>query len=120
MSRMTALAIMLLFASPALAGPTALETYQEKTAANPRCKAAEGAEITVCGRREADKYRVPLVVPTPGDPKLVNVPLERAKLIATESPCQTRGPFLVGCGAVGVSVSTKLGTGKVEYRPIAP
>ena len=115
------LVLIALMASPALAGPSALEIYQEKTAAGPRCKAAaSGDDITVCGRRDADRYRVPLVVPTPGDPRLVNVPLERAKLIATESPCQTRGPFLVGCGAVGVSVSTKLGTGKVEYRPLAP
>ncbi len=115
------LALIALLSTPALAGRSALETYQQKTAAGPRCKAAaSGDDITVCGRRDADRYRVPLVVPTLGDPKLVNVPLERAKLVATESPCQTRGPFLVGCGAVGVSVSTKLGTGKIEYRPLAP
>lgn len=118
---MRALILIALIAAPAFGQSSPLDVYQEKTAAGPRCKISRsGEDITVCGRRDADRYRVPLVVPTPGDPKLVNVPAERARLVATEAPCQTRGPFLVGCGAVGVSVSTKLGTGKVEYRPLAP
>ena len=119
MSRMAAM-LLLGFSGAVPAHAAAIDTYLEKTSAQPRCKAATGDEITVCGRREADRYRVPFVMPTPGDPKLVDVPLERARLIATESPCETRGPFLVGSGAVGVSFSTKLGTGKVEYRPLAP
>lgn len=118
MSRMAAMLLLVLSAAAPAHG-TALDTYLEKTSAQPRCSAATGDEITVCGRREADRYRVPLIVPTPGDPKIVDVRAERARLIATESPCETRGPFLVGCGAVGVSVSTKLGTGQVEYRPLA-
>ena len=45
---------------------------------------------------------------------------ERAELIATGSPCEQLGPYLIGCGMVGVSVSTRIGTGKIEYRPLAP
>lgn len=119
LSRMAAL-VLLLVPAPALAGDDALETYLDKTSAQPRCKAASGSDITVCGRREADKYRVPFIVPTPGDPKTRGVHEERAALIAQKSPCESLGPFLVGCGAVGVTVSTKIGGGKIEYRPLAP
>ena len=81
--------------------------------------ARSGDEIMVCGRRDADRYRVPFIVPTPRDPKTRGVPEERALLIAGQSPCKSNGPFLVGC-AVGVNVSTKIGGGKIEYRPLAP
>lgn len=121
MSRM-ALPALLLFASPAVADTAAMDTYLDLTRVEPRCQAAVGGEILVCGRREADKYRVPLITPPPaGSPRIVDVHAERAKLIAIETPCQQRGPHLVGCGMVGVTMSTKLGgTGKVEVRPIAP
>ena len=118
MSRMAALVLAGLAMPAAAADP--MDAYYDKTSAEPRCKAAAGEEIMVCGRREADKYRVPLVTPTPGDPKIQDVPAERARLVAAESPCQQQGPYLVGCGAVGVTVSTRVGTGKVEYRPLAP
>ena len=117
MSRMTALILV------AISAPTGaadlMDTYIDKTSAQPRCKAAAGSDIVVCGRREADKYRVPFLIPTPGDPKRRGVPEERAMLIAQETPCDSLGPFLVGCGAVGVSVSTKIDGGKIEYRPLA-
>lgn len=119
MSRMAAMLGLVFSSSPVLAQQAPMDAYLEKTTAEPRCKAAVGDEIMVCGRREADKYRVPLIMPTPGDRRIVDVPAERARLVATESPCQTHGPYLVGCGAVGVSVSTKIGSGKAEYRPRA-
>lgn len=74
----------------------------------------------VCGRREADRYRVPFILPTPGDPRTRGVPEERTLLIAEQSPCDRLGPFLVGCGAVGVQMSTRIGRGRIEYRPLAP
>jgi hypothetical protein len=115
---MTALILVALAAPAGAADP--MDTYLDKTSAEPRCKAAAGSDIVVCGRREADKYRVPFLIPTPGDPKTRGVPEERAMLIAQESPCESHGPYLVGCGAVGVSVSTKFGGGgKIEYRPLA-
>ena len=104
-------------ATPAYADP--IGTYLDLTSAEPRCKAAAGSDIVVCGRREADNYRVPFLIPTPGDPKTRGVPEERAMLIAQETPCESLGPFLVGCGAVGVTVITKIGGGKIEYRPLA-
>ena len=119
MSRMTALLFLLLSAPASATEP--LDIYLEKTTVEPRCRAAQGDEIMVCGRRDADKYRLPFVpAPTPGDPKARGVHEERSRLTATETPCQQRGPYLVGCGMVGFKVSTKLGSGTVEYRPLAP
>ena len=120
MSRMAALLILAAGAAPA-AADTLVETYLEKTSVQPRCKAAAGDEITVCGRREADRYRVPFVAPQkPGDPKTTNVHEERGRLVARQSACEQKGALPYGCGMVGVKVSTRLGTGKVEYRPLAP
>lgn len=117
MSRMT---LLLLLAAPASATEP-MDRYLEQTSVEPRCRAATADEIMVCGRREADKYRLPFVpAPTPGDPKARGVHEERSRLVATEAPCQQRGPYLIGCGMVGFKVSTKLATGKTEYRPLAP
>ena len=116
MSRMVAL-ILLAVASPAAADP--IGAYLEKTSVEPRCKASAGSEIIVCGRREADRHRVPFLVPTPGDPKTMGVPAERAMLTYEPTPCEKQGPYLIGCGMAGVSVSTKFGTGDIEYRPLA-
>jgi hypothetical protein len=113
-------ALLLLLAAPASATEP-MDAYLEQTTAEPRCRAAQGDEIMVCGRREADKYRLPFVpAPTPGDPKARGVHEERARLVSTEVPCQQRGPHLIGCGMVGIKVSTKIGSGQVEYRPLAP
>ncbi len=118
MSRMAAL-LTLALAAPASAD--LIETYREQTSVEPRCRAAQGDEIMVCGRREADRYRVPLVPPpTPGDPKARGVHEERSRLIATETSCQQRGPYVYGCGKVGFTVTTKIGSGPVKVRPLAP
>lgn len=114
-----AVLIPLALAAPAAAGDP-MVAYLELTSAEPHCRQAAGEEIMVCGRRDADRYRVPFLTTTPGDPKTRGVPEERAMLIAERTPCEALGPFLVGCGAVGFTVSTKIGGGKVEYRPLAP
>lgn len=107
--------------APAPQSDQAMLTYQEMTAVAPRCRARAGADILVCGRRDADRYRVPYITATPGDPKALTVHQERAKLLARPVPCQERGPFLIGCGMVGVTVSTTLANGKTEVeRPPAP
>lgn len=117
MSRIVALTVLTL-AAPAVADT--LETYRDRTSVEPRCRAAAGDEIMVCGRRDADKYRVPFVAKSePGDPKTTNVPEERARLTARENACQQRAAMPYGCGMVGIKVSTKFGGGAVEYRPLA-
>ncbi|NNM78762.1 hypothetical protein HJG53_17890 [Sphingomonas sp. ID1715] len=119
MSRMAGL-VALLIAAPAGASEP-MEAYLDQTSVEPRCRSAKGDEIMVCGRREADKYRLPFVpAPTAGDPKTRGVHEERSRLVAVQTPCEQRGAHLIGCGMVGFTVSTKLGTGKTEYRPIAP
>ncbi|MEK6636806.1 MAG: hypothetical protein AABY88_01855 [Pseudomonadota bacterium] len=117
MSRMAIMFAFGIVAIPAnaqsLTAETALTTYTERMATRPNCKRARAAnEITVCGRRDADKYRAPLIVYQKGDPHAEGLWGERARLQHQTTPCQDNSVFLVGCGSVGVSVSTRLdGTG---------
>lgn len=55
--------------TPDVLRPSALEIYRQRTTVEPRCRQAAGDEIVVCGRREADRYRVPLIERDPGDPR---------------------------------------------------
>jgi hypothetical protein len=123
MSRMTMIMMLGLFAAPAtaqsLTAETALMTYSERMATRPNCKRARAAnEITVCGRRDADKYRVPLIVYDAGDLRAEGLWGERARIQHQTTPCQGNGPFLVGCGSVGVSVSTKLDGSGPRFRKL--
>ena len=96
--------------------------YQAMTRVEPRCSAPRaGNEIVVCGRRRADRWRVPYILKEAGDPTIQNVSAERNGLIATTTPCQDNSVFLVGCGkGVGVSVRTAIGGGSgVKLRPLA-
>lgn len=98
----------------------AMARYREKTAAGPRCTtAADSDEVTVCGRRDADRYRVPLVERDPADPKNEGVPVERERMLARTSNCEEKSVFLVGCGKAGVSVGTG-GFHLAGERPLAP
>jgi len=116
---MIAALIVLLQAAPSTASD-AIEQYRRKTAAGPRCAAAEDPqEVMVCGRRNADRYRVPLIERDPADPKNEGVPAERERMLARTSNCEEKSTFLVGCGMVGLSA----GTGGVHLageRPLAP
>ena len=100
----------------------ALAGYRAKVAATIRCRAPEGDEIAVCARRDADRYRVPLkVMPDPGDPKHEGVHDERERLQAKRNNCAEKSAFLVGCGHVGVTVSTRTGFRLIgEERELAP
>ena len=115
------IAILTMFAAPSVAQERdALGKYQAMTRVEPRCSAPRaGNEIIVCGRRRADRWRVPFILKEPGDPGIQNVSAERNGLIATTTPCQDNSVFLVGCGKVGISVSTVIGGGGVELRPLA-
>jgi hypothetical protein len=99
----------------------AMGKYLAMTKVEPRCSAPRaGSEIVVCGRRRADRWRVPFILKEAGDPSIQNVSAERNGLIATTTPCQDNSIFLVGCGKVGIGVSTSLGgESGVKLRPLA-
>jgi hypothetical protein len=125
LSRRVALLIPLAvaFAGPALATDDPMTTYRKLTTVEPPCnREPQGNEIIVCARRDADRYRLPLSgLFEPGDPKTEGLMGERERLQHITTPCDERGPFLIGCGAVGLSVSTAIGgEGGIKYRPLAP
>ena len=79
-------------------------------------------DITICGRRAADRFRVPLVVTDPGDRRNEAVPVERERLLHRTNPVQDLSTFLVGGGMAGVS-TTVGGSGEVRVvgqRKLAP
>jgi hypothetical protein len=124
MSRIAILFAIVSVAVPAsaqsLTAETALMTYTERMATRPNCKRVHAAnEITVCGRREADKYRAPLIVYDAGDPRAEGLWGERARIQHQTTPCEENSVFLVGCGSVGVSVSTKLDGSGPKFRKLA-
>lgn len=124
MSRMAIALLMMIACVPARAAQSltaadAMIRYQELTRGNPDCRHTQASdEIVVCGRRDADRYRVPLVTPEAGDPRVETVSAERERYQHQTTPCQDRGPFLVGCGMVGVSVGIS-GSGRIQYRKLA-
>ncbi|OYY89305.1 MAG: hypothetical protein B7Y45_12490 [Sphingomonas sp. 28-66-16] len=57
-----------------------------------------------------------------GDPRHEGVEAERQRLQHRTTPCQDRGPFLIGCGSVGVHASTRVGGDGItgaRLRPLA-
>jgi hypothetical protein len=124
MSRI-ALVILAFISAPANAAtPTdAVARYRQMTSVSIRCAGQRaGSEITVCGRRAADRWRVPFILKAPGDPGTATVSQERNALIPTSTPCQQHGPFVIGCGrGVGVSAGIGLGAGAggLKVRPLA-
>jgi hypothetical protein len=116
--------ILLVAVAPPVAAqePPIIQKYRAMTQVAPRCSAPRaGNEIVVCGRRRADRWRVPYLLKVAGDPSIQNVSAERNGLIPTTTPCREHSIFLVGCGkGVGLSVSTAIGGGSgVKLRPLA-
>ena len=97
-----------------------------RTAAETRCVVdPDTTDITVCGLRHADRFRVPLATPVVA--RRDDVVAERAELLHRNTPIQDLSPFLVGGGMAGVHAGIGLGpsagSGKVNaggIRPIAP
>jgi hypothetical protein len=115
------IALAALASSAQAADPLAVDPivhFQELTSVIPHCRQQTAQEIVVCGRREADKYRVPLITPPDaGDPRGETVAGERQRLQHITTPCQDRGPLLVGCGMVGVTAHIAIGGGgKPDFR----
>jgi hypothetical protein len=114
------LLLLLLLAEAAAPADDALDRYRRLTAAEPRCeRAANATDVTVCGLRDADRFRVPFVFPEPGDPLHEAAMDERKRYLARTDNCREKNLFLVGCGAFGLSVTTGGGRESVEVRPLA-
>ncbi len=77
-------------------------------------------DVTVCGKRSADRFRVPFVVHDAGDPKYESVSAERERLLHRTNPTSDLTPFLVGGGMTGVKMSTQGGVTGATDRPLAP
>ncbi|TKD52046.1 hypothetical protein [Sphingomonas baiyangensis] len=98
-----------------------LADHADATRAAIRCETDVGDEIVVCALRDADRFRVPFIELTPGDPKIIDVPAERARLIASPNNCQQMALSVSGCGMVGVTMSTSGGRVQLSRpRPLAP
>ena len=110
---------MLLLAM-ALEAEAALAAYQEKTRAEQACPVVRNAtDVTVCGLRTADRFRVPFLAPDPGNPLHEPVAKERQRYLARTDNCREKSTFLVGCGSFGLSVTTGGGKPGVQVRPMA-
>lgn len=99
---------------------TLVDTARRMTSAEHRCvQDPHSTDITVCGLRNADRFRVPLAsAPARRD----NVTERRAALTHARTPMEDMGPFLVGGGAAGVSatVGGSDGSNVGGMRPPAP
>lgn len=92
--------------------PDLMVEHARLTRAEIACEAtSNGDEIVVCALRDADRYRVPYITPTPGDPKIVDVPGERARLIARANNCAEMRLDFTGCGMAGVTMTAGNGRG---------
>ncbi|HEX8484176.1 hypothetical protein [Sphingomonas sp.] len=104
----------------AVADDPLLTTARARLAAEQGCVVdPDSTDITVCGLRHADRFRVPLVVRDAGDPRYETVAAERARLQAPTNPVRELSPFLVGGGMAGVSIGIGF-DGSVTRRKPAP
>ncbi len=114
---------LLLAAAPEITVADILDSYWAHTRADIQCTNPNpGDEIMVCGARKADRYRVPLIGYELGDPRGETVEAERERLQHRTTACQDRGPFLIGCGFVGVTGHASFGAagiGTPTLRPMA-
>lgn len=98
-----------------------LDRAHEMLSAERRCPVEATTDITVCGLRRADRYRVPILTYDPGDPAHEGVPAERERLLARTTPIHDLSPFLVGGGMAGVKATVSARGSQVgTLRPLAP
>lgn len=99
----------------------AIAAYRRKTTVERSCVTdPHSTDLTICGRRRADRFRVPFVGPAAGDRGVQHVSAERNRLLYRRTPVQDLSPFLVGGGLAGAHVSTRGGVGPGEARKPAP
>lgn len=81
-----------------------------RTSAEYRCRAdADSTDITVCGLRGADRFRVPFAQHAVA--RADDVRTARATLVHESTPMEDMGPFLVGGGMAGVHAGRTFGPG---------
>lgn len=98
-----------------------LATVRTLTVPERGCRAAAQADVTVCGRRAADRFRVPFVGYEAGDPRGETVAHERERLLARTNPCQEHRAIMVDCGFVGAHFTTGGRDGpRLSGRRMAP
>ncbi|MEG3163271.1 hypothetical protein U1701_01555 [Sphingomonas sp. PB2P19] len=90
---------------------TLVDTARHLTSAENRCVYdMNSTDITVCGLRQADRFRVPLATQTLD--RRDNVAEQRAALTHARTPMEDMGPFLVGGGSAGVRATVGFGPGE--------
>jgi hypothetical protein len=116
------LATLLIMASATPSADQLLDRYRAVSSAQIKCPmASDNGDISVCALRRADQYRVPLIEYELGDPRAETVMQRTERMLNKTTPCQDRGPFLIGCGMVGVAASIGgRGTHIGGIRPLAP
>ena len=114
------LALLLLLAAPDDDAATMLAKSRSMIAGERCAEDRDHTDITVCGRRRADRFRVPFIVHDPGDPRHEAVPVERDRLLHRTNPVEELSPFLVGGGMAGATISSRTGLGGISDRPLAP
>jgi len=116
----TAAALTIATPARAQSAEAVLDGYREKTSVTVRCTQPAGEQIVVCGRRAADKWRVPFVGFERGDPQGRSVSGERNRL-ASEPPVKCGiEAFLRNCGMVGVTAGGRFNSdGKFAVRRVA-
>lgn len=94
--------------------------YLERTRAEVPCLLSDDpADITVCGRRESDHYRVPFEEPAESDR---DRPLQYTDRLLDPhtKKCGITSRAFSGCGMVGVSASVGFDGKVTRERPLAP
>jgi hypothetical protein len=114
---------LLLFAqdqSPPATPAEALALHHQRWSANPECRRArDESEIVVCSRREADRYRVPLVTKYTGPDTDAGRLTRLFDGADGHAPCG-EGAFTVRCGSVGVTATVNARGIHYVRRDLAP
>ncbi len=97
---MFTLLLLVQAADPLVEGARAMLMGERRCVVDPH-----STDVTVCGLRRADRFRVPFVEHDAGDPRHEAVMAERVRLLARSNPVKDLSPFLVGGGHAGVSVT---------------
>lgn len=99
---------------------TIMDNARRMTAAEGRCIVdSDSTDITICGLRQADRFRVPFTGYDAGDPRGETPMAERDRLMAGATvPCG-QGAFTTGCGSAGMTVSSSRGVMTGTARPLA-